>query len=246
MKKVLSVILALSILLFSVPVFAEEAAFLGVWYLHGLIEGEETIDVASAGIYGSLTLNSNNTAAFDVAGVVSEGTWEYNGSELWITIENDPAQATFSDDEMQICGGEQILIFNREESSAIRLADINTNVTEEDFNGDWECALVSIGGIVLSTSQMDGADMMLPSLTFKDGKPTQTNDIESSLFEVTVDEDFPWEFNDGVYSCSVENDSFAIQFRVFLLQDGMLAYVVDTNGEEFGLYFNRVEAEPAE
>jgi len=243
MKKVLSVIMALILAcLFIAVAGAEESAFLGTWYLHGMIDDEESIDVAAAGIYGSLVLNSDNTAVFEVAGDASEGTWKYDGSELWITIEDDPAEANFSDDEMQVFGGDQILIFNREATSAIRLSTVNTDAKEEDFNGNWECALVSISGVVLDASQFDATgDMSLPSFSFQDGKIKQTNDIDTSMFDMTETETIPWEFKDGTYSCVAESEQVTISFRINLLQDGMLAYVVDTGDNDYGLYFNRVE-----
>ena len=250
MKKIVSLLLAILMVCLSLSALADVLPdFLGDWYLKSVNEDGESVDVSSMGITGVLSLDEEGHVTFDFAGNVATGTWAEEDGKFVVTIEDSPAEVSVLEDGNLALSAEGMqMVFSREAAEAFTLADVNPDAKPEDFNGTWQCEYVSIAGMTMSASAVlsQSEDETIAPMTFKDGHLDMG---EGDISDVAGNSSIDMEFKDGAYEYTMEvAEGMSVTFRLQMLQDGMLAMIMDIAGEEMGLYFTMAEdvaAEPA-
>lgn len=247
MKKLVSLVLSMALLLMCAAAFAEND-FLGEWYLKTVTSGDQSMDVAAMGITGTMVLEESGRATVAFVGEETVGSWQADeNGNLVITMEDSPATAIVTDTELKLVSDEMEMVFTREQAEGIVLADRNPAASAEDFNGTWKCAYASVAGITMDAnaliSQATDGDEGIPIMTMKDGVLSMDGEDITGLGTENIE----MEYKDGAYLYSMDFEGFTISFETYMLQDGMLCFSVDM-GEQINLYFTRVEdvaAEPA-
>lgn len=106
MKKFLSVLLALLLMLSGISAFASEADLVGDWMLtQASVEGM-TFGAADLGVEMTVTLNADGTATMSMTsdGVTetAEGSWSLNGDVATITADDEPADFTYENGRLSL------------------------------------------------------------------------------------------------------------------------------------------------
>ncbi len=155
MKKILSALIALVMLMSCLPAFAEtESTVYGTWYVSYTITPEGVLSVpGDAGFSQKFTINEDGTCVFDMSNYLcqsnsSEGTWAINAEGIYelsfngevmfyVNIVQGMLVAAATDNSMYYCtrnpgDAQQVLSFS----------SYSENAADTDFFGDWECGAV--------------------------------------------------------------------------------------------------------
>ena len=229
MKKILSILLALSLLL-SAAAFAEATDLTGEWY--GSIFGAPvTLTLSEDGTYEIVSPLSDepSTGVWELtddgvvidAGTEQEYTMAYDGESLTMTQQED-------DQTIEV-------VFTREMPETFEPAAVKADAALEDFAGNWVASYVNFMDMTLDVAAM-GMDM-----TLSVDDTTATLNSESMQME---NESMDLPFADGALGLEVSGDDESadgVAIRIQMLEDGMLALSLDFFGTQMVFYMTAVE-----
>lgn len=160
MKKLLSVLLALAMLLGCVAL-AEGVDYTGVWVLTGaesmgMQMGPSTL--AAVGLDMTMTLNADGTMVVSTMGVEEAGTWAPTDSGIAMTDEEETIHVPYQDGVLMIEDQGTLLMFTRE-GAAPAVAEAAgyaalAGVPAEAFEGQWLMSSISMMGMDLPADQL--------------------------------------------------------------------------------------------
>ena len=241
MKKITALLLALMMACLMTCAFAADAdpLYTGEWYLKTMTNGDETMDVAAMGINGVLTLNADWTASMTGLGNDVTGTWkdEADKNKITVTLDGDDADVMLSDGELTVSAGDTKMLFTREApAAAAETAEIKTDATAEEFNGEWTCTALGVGGMKLDAEAAKAAGQELPTLKFEDGAISMEGGQIAEAFAAFK---MPLTFADGTYSFAIESANVSVKANI--LQDGTMALEFAAGETATTLYFAKAE-----
>ena len=106
MKKFLSVLLALLVMLSGISAFASEADLVGDWMLTQASAEGMTFGAADLGVEMTVTLNADGTATMSMTSdgttEAAEGSWIMIGDVVTITADNEPADFTYENGRLAL------------------------------------------------------------------------------------------------------------------------------------------------
>ena len=233
MKKLIPLVLILCMACMLVSAVADDDIS-GDWY------------ASYFGMPMTMTLNADGTASMAAEGVGDLGTatWTLENGKFTMTeTENGMvSEGTYIDGVLALDNDGQLLEFTREPVQGITIAEVNPEAAAEDFEGKWAPAYVNFEGMTLDAAASGvtfGVIIENSSLRFE-------GEAESMTFFVGTDA-IPMAYENGALNFSVElaNDAapMTITLRAEILQDGMLALVLDTGMGSMTVYFVKAAAE---
>ncbi len=231
MKKILALVLALTLLCCSALTLAETATETMTLYLTGVSEDGETIlNPADLGMTMAIILNTDGTldAVTTMAGEESTtpGTWVENEDNAVLTIDGDDLTITATEDGTGFVAVMDDLYyffgFEPAESSVV----IPSAVAAEDisaYDGTWTLALISAYGINLNVQ--DAMDMGLGDMlgATADNLDVVIDNGAVSIFGKTA---IPFNFEDGALAFSLGDEDVNLDQSIVLCDDGSLKYTL--------------------
>ncbi len=244
MKKLISLVLALCMACMLIPALADDINVTGEWYLKIMKMGDQEMDAAALGFTATLSLSENGTAVFGMIGEPQTGTWTLDGDTITVTIDDSPASGPVTADSLTIEADGQVMVFTREATQAITMADPKPAETAEEFYGEWTCAFVEMDGTIMNLSAMG---LVYPNVTLGDGTVefiAGEDDLFGTIFNMLG---LQSSFEDGVLKIVATVEGANATGTAQMLQDGMLKFSLDNEGTTLILYYTRVQAaeEPA-
>ena len=240
MKKTIALLLALMMACLVSFACAADAdpLYTGEWYLKTMSQGDQTMDVAALGMKGVLTLNADGTCSMTGMGDDVTGTWkdEADKNKITVTLDGTNADVMLSDGELTVSAGDTSMVFTREASAAAEEAAIKADAAAEEFNGEWECIALGVGGMKLDATTAKAAGQELPKLTFKDGSISMEG---GAIAESFASFKMPLTYADGTYSFAIEASSVSVTANI--LEDGTMVLVLTAGEMSTSLYFAKAE-----
>ncbi len=243
MKKLLAIVLALCVGCMLLPAVAEEADFLGEWFLIKLVMGETEIDPSMMGLSISMTFNEGGTGtAATIQGgeeETHEFTWEQRDGQLVMISDGEEGPITLEDGLMKIASPSGDMILSREAPASAVAAEPVAAESEETFLGTWSATRVNMEGTMISLDMVAAMGLNLEAkLTIEAGKVTVS-------FAFMSDEPVVYEgesaFADGVLQMTMPEGQEPVVIQ--LLDSGeLLCTLTDsTTGTALPLYFAPAE-----
>ena len=239
MKKIVSLLLVLCLACLSVTVFAEAADLLGDWY---------------GSMYGmaiQMTFKDDGTYVTNLAGSEIPGKYELKDGIVYMDG-NEDAAAGFAFDGTYLVNEAQNVTLSRDASAVetITIADPDPSATLESYAGSWICKYVSMMGMTVDIDQIPleqiGASE-IPALEIEGnnvkfvGLDTMTGSSEAMEMNFENGElvlDLGAKLKEVLESSELE-----MVMKVQMLQDGMVAMVIDMGSDiSMSFVFTRTEA----
>ena len=233
MKKLISLVLILCMACLLVPAMADEDVT-GEWYLKTMKNGDTEYDAASIGYNIVMTLNADGTVVMitPVSEDPSNGTWTLEGDTITVNIDDSPVSGTVADGVLTLSQDETTMIFTREQSEGIQLAEVNPDAAAEDFEGEWTIKYVSMAGLTMDPTATGEA---MPGLLIENGSLKFTG--ESSMTTAFGDSALPLTYENGALGYALTLGEMSITIKAEMLQDGMLALSLGMGDTVVGMYF---------
>lgn len=227
MKKLFSLILALCLVCMLVPAMAEDS-MAGEWYTN------------FSGVTMVLNLGDDGSAQLSMPGTenTAAGTWALDGEKFTLTLDDSPAEGTYVDGTITLSEGDMSMVFTREKTEGIKVADVNPAAAAEDFEGTWDIAYVGYNGLIIDPSTT-GQEM--PGLVVENGAMKFTGN--SSMSQAFGTNAIPLTFADGALGMSVSMGETSYGLKLEMLEDGMLALTANMGPTEVYMYFVKAAAE---
>ena len=232
MKKLISLIMILCMACMLIPAMAEED-LTGEWY------------ASYAGMAMTMTVNADGTVSMTIPGMeeAAPGTWTLDGDQITITVNDSPASGTVTEEGIALSEGGMELLFTREPVESITMADVKADAAAEDFYGEYTCAYIGSGAMIMDSSAM-GVTFVLK--------------IDDGVFEITGEEDdiyamlfsmvgLTGTYEDGKMIVTSTMEGSNANGTIELLEDGMIKFTLDMDGDAMDMYLAPAEAaeEPA-
>ena len=167
MKKLLSLLLALAMLL-GLTAFAEATVdYTGVWTLNRVETPGMTMDMsmlAQLGMNMTITINEDGTMVMTTLGVDENGTWAVTGTGISIADEEETIELTYEQDMLRMEDKEGTMLFARGEANGQSATPLqaDANAASYDYVGAWVLNSVEVMGIAMDPGMVGlGGDMML-------------------------------------------------------------------------------------
>ena len=221
MKKIISLVLTLCLLLVLVLAAAENTEVTGSWYTE---------------MYGmpiELVLNEDGTAT--MAG--AEATWEKTETGIKM-IGNDTAiEGTITDGVLTLSEEGIVYSFTREKPVEIVIAEPKTDAVLEDFNGTYAFTYAkAFENYMPAEKAMEMGLMAIPNIVIENGaislgemEQASEDDIMAAMFSLISQ--VPAELKDGKLVSSPSTEFLNPEFSITLLQDGMISLEMLGDGE---------------
>ena len=256
MKKLLSLILALAMLLGCVA-FAEGVDYTGTWVVTGLVVEELGMKMGpnalqQAGMDATMTLNADGTAVLTFEGEAEDGAWVANENGVAITDASATTMNAVYQDEMLILEeAGQKMMFTRE-GAAPAIAEeeaptILANVDPKEFEGQWLLTKANLMGMDFPAESL-GLYMAL-MLSEGSGVFAGTNEngeLVASEITYTVEEEEGVGTVMVVLVTNAETGETAVLMTLNKLSDGTLVYNYEEAGMVIAYVFSMVTEEAAE
>ena len=236
MKKLVSVILALAMLL-SMAAIAETTDYIGVWYLNKLaMEGME-LSASSMGMEMTMEIKEDGTASLNgvVEGEeqVEEGTWTLEGETLTVTLDESGMDFTLVEGNLVAESDGLSMIFGREkvEEEPFVPAEPKADAAEADYAGAWVSFAMDMGGMYM--------DPALFGMGLNASVEGTTLTVDGFLFS---NETYELTFADGALSFKAEDpESVMIAgITLQLLEDDTMSITM-TSSDDLVLIMKRAE-----
>ncbi len=154
MKKVLSVILSLALLLscLAFSAVAEGTDYTGDWYLNGIVLGDKIVSPSMIGMASTIHLNADGTAAIDFSqngeSTSSDGTWVITETGLTVTeSEVFPMDFVLEDGGLMCDIGEYKMVYTRDVPKAsATFPEVVAAESLDVFQGTWKMAYADVNG----------------------------------------------------------------------------------------------------
>lgn len=243
MKKLLSVLLALAMLL-SCCAFAEAIDYTGTWVLTGAEAGGVTMGPDTLALFGletTVVFNADGTMTMSAMDVTETGTWEATETGVRMIDPEETIEAVYNDGVLSFEAAGSVMMLTREGAApaiaeAAAVAAL-TAVAPEAFEGQWLLTSASVFGVELTAEDLG----MYMAFVLQGGAGIYgTTDEAGELISLPV-----------TYTLT---ESEAGTFIAIVVEDDpapLMLYMADENtlyAEEEGvyMYFTRVVEEAAE
>ncbi len=248
MKKWISALLALCLACMMLPAPAEEVSPVGTWYL---VRGEKdgAFFHSSGDMSMVMTLNEDGTCSIqnNMYGIELEytGTWESADGAVTVTDnEGTPMKLSFAGEELTLDMEGTRMYFSRTAPK-----EPNGSVAEripaeaaEQFNGTWKISRVLMMGTV--TSAENAGMEQVAGMEILDGHITEIGWVDGEPVKAETD----CEFRDGFLVTTRNVYGVPIGITYALLEDGTLSCVMELDGVEMTIIYEKADAaaeEPA-
>lgn len=149
MKKLLAVVLALTLSCLAFSALAEET-ILGEWYLTKLTMGEVEIDPTMMGMAIAMTVREDGTG---VLSTTQEGqeqtkelTWENRDGQIVMTVDSDEIPVVLEDGLLKLQSAEGGMIMSREAPAAAAAPTPVAAESADVFLGAWRVSKIDMDG----------------------------------------------------------------------------------------------------
>ena len=205
---------------------------IGIWYLISIEEEGSTLNPVSAGVEMTLTFNEDKTMSMQsTIEDTQEGSWVIEDGKLIATLDGVTSTYELNDGVLTLYEGGSILYFSREQSSAIKAPPIRTDVTLEDFAGDWIAVAAGIDGLM---EPLEAAGVVESSISITGAELTFSILLETN----------PGTTSKSVYTGSLEGSMLAVigenpitleeeMLVLFIHEDGTLSNPISENTKLF-------------
>lgn len=176
MKRLLSLLTALMMLLALLPATAEGADLTGIWYLSSVMVGETEVNPTVMGMNLSFDLQADGTAVAIMANPdgAEEQTaaWALNDEgALVISQDGEDTVFTVGDGKLEGDLGGVIGVFTREAPAAVEAPAPVAADSEDAFLGSWTLTKVDMDGTIMPVDILSTAGMEInAALTVEAGK----------------------------------------------------------------------------
>ena len=113
-----------------------------------------------------LTLNADGTVTEESFAGNGTGTWTNENGTITVTIDDSPASGELADGTLTLAAEGTTMVFTREATESITVADVKAAAAAEDFYGEWACKYVSTGEAIVDIS---AAGVVMPNVKLADG-----------------------------------------------------------------------------
>lgn len=231
MKKILALVLTLTLLCCSALTLAETATETMTIYLTGLSQDGETIlNPADLGMTMAITLNPDGTLEAVSTGAgeesTAQGTWTENEDSAVLTIDGADLIVTPTEDGTGFVATMDDLYYYFGFEPAVSSVVLPTAVVADDiaaFDGTWTLSLISAFGINLNAQ--DAMDQGLGDLL---GATAENLDIviDNGAVSIFGQEALPFTFADGALTFSLGDAEINLDQTIVLCDDGSLKYTL--------------------
>ena len=244
MKKLISLLTALTMLCALLPAVAEGADLTGLWYLTVLKDGETEMNPAVMGLKLTFDLSADGTVAASVGGEEggeeSKATWALNEEgALVITQDGEDTIFTVGDGTLEGDIGGIIGVFTREAPAAEEKPAPVAAESEDAFLGSWKVSRVDMDGSLIPANMLAKTGIDLgATLTLEAGKGS----VQLSAFSIDLPAiEGATAFADGALTMTVEG--LADPVAISLCDSGELYAVISVSVLDTALpmYFERAE-----
>ena len=229
MKKITALLLVLVMACTMSTALADED-IVGEWY--GTFMGNGLV----------MKLNADQSVTMEVGGnIMGEGTWKAENGSLTISS-GDGSDEVYEIKEDGIYIASMDITLTRDPANAapaIEFAEVKSDVTKEEFYGDWTCTAISMSGMVASAEDYaasTGGDV-LPGLTISDSSIQFTGEgMFAVMFSLMK---FESEYTDGailVTGTAIAGDS-TVAVKIEMLQDNTLKVSIEDEDMQMALYY---------
>lgn len=246
MKKLLSVLLALAMLL-GCTAFAEGVDYVGLWTMTGMEAEGVTMDPLMLGLEMTMTLDADGTCTLTALGTSETGTWAATETGIAVTDEEGVVDAFVLIDGALVAEQDGAkVIFTYGEAVASEGPAVLSGVPMEAFEGQWMLTSVSMFGINMSAEDI-GAYM---AFVLSDGAGiyAETGD-DGELLQLDVTYNVIEGLGAGTVLELIYTDETITEPIVLLsmnmLEDGSLYAAEDMDGLVVEFYFAHPVEEPA-
>lgn len=150
MKKLISMLLALAMLLSCAALGEAAVDYVGTWMLTGLEAGGMMWDMtmlAQMGMDMTMTINEDGTMFTTSMGVTENGTWVVTEKGIAITDDEETIEIACENDVLRIEEEGAAMLLTREGAApAVAPAAVETSPAAADFAAYWVLSSVEIGG----------------------------------------------------------------------------------------------------
>ena len=227
MKKFISLLLAVLMLLAAVPAGAE-ATPAGTWYLIEISASGITVQPATLGMSMVLALNEDGTAkvttTFGEDTDESDGTWAFEGNQVTVTQSEGSITLTLEEDRLILAQEEGSMIFSKDPEAAASVPEIMPveAENEEAYLGTWTLAQGKLNGILLPGEALG----IQASIIIEPG--IATIDYNGDKYSS------PTQFVDGKLQCTDDDGTITV---MVMNDNGQISITVTANGAEVVMYF---------
>ncbi len=219
MKKILSILLALTLVL-SLPVFsfAESADILGVWYADFF------------GIMMQLDIQEDGTCVLNMQDENKTGTWEIvEGKMLLKEGEEIAFEFTVTEEGLYAQEEGQEILFTREKPETFQVAPVKTDAVLDEFQGNYVTVLVNSMGVVLPP------DMIGMSLNLMIEKENATLTFEGIGMDQPIP--VPVQLKEGVFQVELPASEGASKITIALAFHQDMSITCTFTQDEMALTF---------
>lgn len=157
MKKLLTLLAALLMLVGCAALAEETMDYVGYWEMSGVELAGTSYDPTALGLTASITFYDDGTCDMEMMGEITEGTWVATETGVETTDSAGVVDAmTYADGTLTVEQDGMKLIFTLVEGYTMPLSGLAV----ADFNGDWVFTYVELDGETYSASAL-GAEMTL-------------------------------------------------------------------------------------
>ena len=205
---------------------------IGIWYLISIEEGGSTLNPVSVGVEMILTFNEDKTMSMQSTIEDSkEGSWVIDDGKFLATLDGVTSTIELNGGVLSLYEEGTILYFSREQSSAIKAPPIRTDVTLEDFAGDWIAVAAVIDGLI---EPLEATGVVESSISITGAELTFSILLETN----------PGTTSKSVYAGSLEGNMLAVigknpitleeeMLILFIHEDGTLSNPISENTKLF-------------
>ena len=165
---------------------------IGIWYLTAYETEGITLNPAAIGMEMTMIINEDKTASMQsTIGDSPEGSWVIEDGKLLVTLDGATSIFELNDDVLTTHEDGAILYLSREMRPGIEAPSVRTDVTLEDFAGDWIAVASSVfglmesleaAGVVESSVSITGADVIY-SILLKTDPGTTSESAYAGMLE---------------------------------------------------------------
>lgn len=229
MKKLVSLLLAILMLLALIPAGAETTPA-GTWYLVEVSSGSVSLQPSALGMKMILVLNEDGSA--DISTTYGEettenkGTWAFEGNQVTISQDEGSISLTLEEDRLILTQEGGSMIFSQNPDAVPAASEINPVAAEneEAYLGTWALVQGRVNGILLPGEALG----LKATIIIEPGSATIDYDGQKYTS--------PTQFADGKLQCTDDDGTVT----VFIMNDnGQISITVDSNGTEVVMYFEK-------
>ena len=231
MKKLISLLLALC-MAFALVSACADADVTGEWY------------ASVMGMAMTMKLNADGTGVMTSAGEEAEAAaaWTLDGDTITVTVDGSSVSGPVTADSITLDMGGIEAAFTREPVEAITVAEVTAADSEDAFTGTWRCAYIDMDGVLMDLSVMQGT--LMPDISIQGGDISFIASSDEDLFAIMYGAlGLKYTFDGGKLTMASTAEGADKTGVVELLEDGMIRFALDGDGESALTAYFRKAAE---